>query len=299
MDIRQLKLFTHLAATLHFGRTSSHCNISPSALTRTIQRLESECGHQLFIRDNRSVCLTPAGRLFKEYADETLQRWDTLQLQLASKNSLKGSLSLYCSVTAAQSILPGVLQTFRTSYPGVQINLQTGDAARALATLQSNETDVTIAALPESLPPGILYIEILQTDLVCIAPLHFPETLVTTNSGINWQETPIILAEQGLSRVRIDHWFASHGLVPNIYAQVAGNEAIIAMVSLGCGIGIVPQLVLEKSPIKEQIRVLDSGPRLTPFTIGVCTTSRQVRHPIVQAFWATVEGKQLEADSVG
>ena len=42
MNIQELKLFKHLTGTLHFGRTSQACNITPSALTRTIQRLEEE-----------------------------------------------------------------------------------------------------------------------------------------------------------------------------------------------------------------------------------------------------------------
>ena len=55
MNIHELKVFKHLAGTLHFGRTSRACNITPSALTRTIQRLEEEVGKKLFIRDNRSA----------------------------------------------------------------------------------------------------------------------------------------------------------------------------------------------------------------------------------------------------
>ncbi|MCI5223533.1 MAG: LysR family transcriptional regulator, partial [Candidatus Electrothrix sp. AR4] len=61
MDIELLKIFRHLSASLHFGRTSRAYNISPSGMTRTVQRLEAELGEQLFIRDNRSVSLTRAG----------------------------------------------------------------------------------------------------------------------------------------------------------------------------------------------------------------------------------------------
>ena len=47
MDIRDLKLFRHLADSLHFGRTSQACNITPSGMTRTIQRLEAELNKTL------------------------------------------------------------------------------------------------------------------------------------------------------------------------------------------------------------------------------------------------------------
>ena len=41
MDSRDLEIFLLLAETLHFGRAAEHGNLSPSALSRTIQRLES------------------------------------------------------------------------------------------------------------------------------------------------------------------------------------------------------------------------------------------------------------------
>lgn len=47
--------------------------------------------------------------------------------------------------------------------------------------------------------------------------------------------------------------------------QVSGNEAIVGMVALDCGIGIVPQLVLRSSPFLDGVRVLDVTPELDPF----------------------------------
>ena len=61
MTTHELEIFITLADQLHFGRASQTCNLSPSALTRAIQRLEEEVGQPLFIRDNRKVMLTAAG----------------------------------------------------------------------------------------------------------------------------------------------------------------------------------------------------------------------------------------------
>jgi hypothetical protein len=114
---------------------------------------------------------------------------------------------------------------------------------------------------------------------VFIEPVDFPETLVT-GQAIDWQRTPLILAEQGLSRVRIDR-MVRKGNRPNIYAEVAGNEALLAMVSLGCGVGVVPLLVLEKSPLRDRVRRIDAEPRLLPFTIGACTAKKNLDNPVI------------------
>jgi LysR family transcriptional regulator, positive regulator for ilvC len=286
MNIRELELFKHLATTLHFGRTSVDCHITASGLTRTIQRLENEVGEALFYRNNRSVSLTQAGLFFKDYCEETINRWSILQNRLQSDTTLRGQLTLYCSVTAIFSVLPQILNQFRKTHPQVKIRVQTGDAAKALPKLQTRDADIAVAALPDNQPEDIDFIALLQTPLVFILPKAYPEIISYSQGAINWEQTPVILPSEGLSRSRGERWFAEKGIRPQIYAQVSGNEAIIAMVGMGCGIGIVPLLVLEKSNLQSEVEMVDLMPQLTPFTVGVCTLRKNKSNPVVQSFWA-------------
>jgi len=289
VNIRELELFRNLASTLHFGRTSQECNITPSGLTRTIQRLENEVGEPLFFRNNRSVHLTPAGTLFKEYCEETLSSWHLFRSHLQSDTVLRGELSLYCSVTAILSILPQIFRKFRKTHPEVMIHVQTGDAAKALNKLQAREVDISIAALPDHQPEDLEFINLLETPLLFIFPKFFPETIQYSKKTINWEKTPVILPAGGLSRTRAEKWFADKEIRPYIYSQVSGNEAIIAMVSMGCGVGIVPRLVLDKSSLINEVEILDISPRLKPFTVAACTFFKNKQNPLVQSFWNIVE----------
>jgi len=286
MDIRTLQLFRHLSASLHFARTSLACNITPSALTRVIQRLESEVGEQLFMRDNRSVELTFAGLAFKKYAEDVILRWERLQGELSEDDVLSGELSLYCSVTAAYSILPEIITKYRVVHPRVQIRLETGDPAKSLPRIVNRDVDVVIAALPDKIPKNLSFMKMATSPLVFIGPRRFPEILAYKKGKIDWEKTPMIIADTGLSRERMDLWFAKNKLVPNIYSRVAGHEAIIALVNLGCGIGLVPRLVLEKSPLLEDIVVLDDMPELPPYEIGLCTIQKNLKNPKIKALWA-------------
>ena len=110
MDFRSLQLFNHLAKSLHFGDTAESMYVSPSTLSRVIQRLEEECGCVLFKRDNRSVALTHGGHKLLNFSETVLKEWQQVRQELsADEQSLKGELSLYCSVTASQSHLPALL----------------------------------------------------------------------------------------------------------------------------------------------------------------------------------------------
>jgi LysR family transcriptional regulator, positive regulator for ilvC len=291
MDIRNLKLFKHLAGTLHFARTSQACFITPSALTRVIQRLEAELGEALFIRDNRTVELTSAGKTFKKYAEDVLQRWELLQNEFDSEEQLQGSLSLFCSVTAAYGILPDLMKKYRKAFPGVQIHLETGDPAKAFIKLSNQDADVVIAALPDKLPKDFVFLKLFETPLLFIAPKLYPDIVIPKAKGIDWDKTPIIIPGHGLSRDRIDQWFAKEKFVPKIYSQVAGNEAILVMVSLGCGIGLVPGMVLEKSPFLNQVRILKRAPQLPAFVIGLCTRKKNLTNPRVNALWSITDNK--------
>jgi len=144
---------------------------------------------------------------------------------------------------------------------------------------------VAIAALPDMLPQNLVFLTLSQTPLVFIAPLQYADVVIRSSDGIDWNQTPLIIPDRGLSRDRIDQWFAKENFVPNIYSQVAGNEAIIVMVSLGCGIGLVPEMVLEKSPFLNQVRILDKAPDLPPFVIGLCTRKKNLANPRIQALW--------------
>jgi LysR family transcriptional regulator, positive regulator for ilvC len=286
VDYDALRLFVRLSESLHFGKTGQACNISPSALSRQILRIESEIGCRLFERDTRSVQLTAAGVRFQSYAKEVLAKWQDFRESLAGDQSaLTGEVSIYCSVTASLSILPDLLRAFKTAHPLVHIRLQTGDAAAAIKKVVEGEADLAVAALPDRRPNNLEFKTLAQVSLEFIAPKTPWEFASFMKTPIPWDRIPMILSHRGLARQRVDAWFRRKKIRPNIYAQVAGNEAILTMVSLGCGVGIVPSLVVENSPIQNRINRMDVKPALAPYPVGVCVHKRKMNSRLVRAFW--------------
>ncbi len=293
MDIRTLKHFIVLSETLHFGRASAKANISTSALSRNIRQLETELNTVLFDRDNRTVALTPEGRTFQRYARDAVQQWEQIRYDLTDPaEQLSGEISLYCSVTASHSILVDLLNRFRPAHPGVEIMLQTGDPEHAIERIVALEEELAIAARPETLPAGVLFKPIAESPLVFVAPkesTEMPNAQFTPAKTTDWQNIPMILAAGGIARERVDAWFGSRGVTPQIYAQVAGNEAIVSMISLGLGVGVVPKIVLDNSPHAARVRVLDVKPALAPYDLGLFTLQRHLKNPLVNAFWALLD----------
>ena len=283
MDTEKLKALVVLAEMLNFSRAADQLHMSASTLSRLISQLEHEFKVALFVRNNRSVQLTDAGRRCYEYAKSTLAEFHALQQELMQANSvLKGDISIYCSVTASYSFLHEILAAFRQDYPQIRFLLHTGDHAQALERITQGEEDVAIAAKPDVLRQGIVFKPITQSPLVFIESSQTP---THKQEPINWQELPLILPEQGVGRVRIERWFAQQGIKPWVQAQVGGHEAIVSMVSLGFGVGLVPKVVVDNSPLAEQVQLFGVQPEIKPYEVGVCVLEKRLKNPLVQAFW--------------
>jgi len=293
MDDRALQHFLNLADTLHFGRASERGHISPSALSRCIRRLEEEVGAPLFERSNRSVTLTRAGRLFLDYARNALGEWDAIRGTLMEETGeLRGELSMYCSVTASYSFLFEILARFRRQHPRIEIKLHTGDPEEAIGRVLAGKEDIAIGARPQRVPAGLAFRPIATSPLVFIAGAQSQYSTLgggRRTRSADWDGVPMILSERGLARERVDRWFRDLGVAPSIYAQVAGNEAIVSMVSLGFGVGVVPRIVLDNSPLAVSVQMLEVRPALQPYEVGLFALEKRLTNPLVGAFWSARE----------
>lgn len=289
MEFQSLKFFLDLAQNRSFIRTAEQNHLSPSALSRHIQRMEDQLGQALFLRDNRQVHLTEAGKAFLQFAEKSWGEWQLLQRQFSPNNTeLEGELKLFCSVTASYSHLPQILEQFRQKYPKIEIKLSTGDPAKALHQIQTLKADISLAGKPEPLPHNIAFHKIADIPLSLIIPrIACSATQMLQNSPIDWQNIPFILPVDGPVRKRAEHWFKLQKIKsPQIYATVEGHEAILPMVALGCGVALLPNVVIQHSPMNSQISYFDLPIPISPFELGICVQQKRLKEPIIEAFWS-------------
>ncbi|MDX6198504.1 MAG: LysR family transcriptional regulator, positive regulator for ilvC [Actinomycetota bacterium] len=285
-SLDQLELFQHLAATLHFGRTAAECHVTPSTLSRTISRLEAETGVRLFDRDRRTVGLTPDGVRFLDTTHRVLTEWQRFG-PTEPEEIVSGTLTLFCTVTASQTIVPSLLATFRATHPSVHLAIETGYAAEALERLRDGSVDVTIAALPARTPRDLLAHVITSTDMVLVVSSASGLTLPTSVSPA-WSSVPFVLPETGLSRTLVDLWFRRLRVRPTVAAEAHGHEAVLALASLGCGVGIVPDLVAQQRPPGVDVVAVDV--KLPSFRIAACTLPNYLEQRPTRALWHSLTG---------
>lgn len=291
MNIKSLQMFNHLANSLHYSKTAIALHVSPSTLSRAIQRMEQQIGSELLLRDNRSVVLTEAGKKFQHYAQQQIEQWQLFKQSLdENQQTLTGKLRIYCSVTAAYSHLPPLLERFRQQHPLVEIMLTTGDASDALEQVQDNAVDFALAANPEHLPRSVYFQHLATIPLAVIAPTMICQVQQQLQAEVlRWSDIPIILPEHGPARKRFELWYRKKQQgKANIYATVSGHEALVSMVALGCGVGIVPQVVVENSPVRDKVQYLHNVGEIAPFDLGICCLNQNKQQAVIQAFFNAI-----------
>lgn len=292
MTFHDLQIFIHLAQTQNFAKTASQNYMSPSTLSRQIQRIEEELGALLLIRDNRQVRLTEKGEKFLQFARNEWQNWTQFKQNLKEEpQKLTGELKVFCSVTASYSHLPAILATFRAHYPNVEIQLTTGDPALAIQKVQSNEVDISLASLPLALSSSLAFYKIDDISLSLIAPrVACLANQLLQQTPIDWAKMPFILPLEGTARQRLEHWLRSKSLkYPTIYATVSGHEGIVPMVAMGLGLAMLPDVVIDSSPMCNQVSRLYLDEPIAPLELGVCVQKRNLTEPRIRAFWSLLK----------
>ena len=268
MNIYELEAFVELAKELHFGKTASKLNMSPSALSRIISRLEEEYQAILIDRNNRQVLLTPDGKLFEDFALDVIAKHNDIKAHFAGKGEIEGNLPIYASVTACSTILPLFIKRFTEQYPKIHLSVETGDPAGAIAAVRDNQAMVAVAAIPDT---GLASMEthgVIKTPLIFAASKDSKYTKLSGSPQDIISSVPLILPKTGLARSRFDKWIKSRNVYPTIAAETEGNEAILAISKLGLGIGLVPEIVLENDLYKDEFVVHEAGNIMGYYNVG-------------------------------
>lgn len=269
MNFYELHAFVTLADKLHFGRAADEENVSPSALSRMISRLEEEMGTVLVERNNRQVFLTLEGKLFYKFAKDFIGKQQDLKNQISGKSDkIDGILKVYASVTACYTVLPDFIKKLTAKFPEIQLSIETGDPAGAIAAVRENRAMVAVAAIPENGLSQMDTVSVIKTPLVWAAHKNGPYTQLEGSPQDILSSVPLILPKTGLARARFDKWIKSRNVKPVIAAETEGNEAILAIAELGLGIGLVPQIVMENGPYKGEFVCHEAGNSLGYYDVG-------------------------------
>lgn len=175
MDISKLKAFICVVKWQSFTRAAAELYISQPALSKKISDFEKEIGTPLLVRDNRTMELTPAGKLLYAEAPAFLKIGDDLETKVRNMGQRPGSqLTLGCS-GIEYGHLHKVIEGFRAVHPDVSIVMHRYSAAAIKQLLLSNMVDIAFQTHFEvEEEPEVDYVPFTRDELAIIMSKNHP-----------------------------------------------------------------------------------------------------------------------------
>ena len=142
MNTSQLKNFISVAQTLNYSETAKSAYISQPALTKQINKLESELGVKLFDRSKHGVSLTYAGEEFYKYAVDILDGIRQAENRMDSISAGQTGFLKISSVYGMETLIAGAMERYHDRYPEIQLNLLYGTGTSQIMTIRKMSYDI-------------------------------------------------------------------------------------------------------------------------------------------------------------
>jgi DNA-binding transcriptional LysR family regulator len=270
LELRQLRYFVTVAEELHFGRAAARLHMTQPPLSQAIAALEEQLGAALFLRNRRTVEMTPAGSALLPEARRMLLDASTLpELVRRAASGEAGRLALAFITSADYSVLPPFLRRYSERYPAVHLTLQEATSDVQVEALLRGHIDagLLIPPLPDKALGELDYMKVLDEPLILCAPAGL--ALPPEGRPVNLQDLPhlpLIIFPREISPALHDailSCFRAAGITPAIGQQAIQMQTIVSLVSAGMGLALVPQSVSNlMRPGVEYRALLDPTPQV-------------------------------------
>lgn len=240
MNLEWLKSFVLASREKSLLQASEKLHISQPALTKQMRKLEEYYGIEFFRRTSVGIELTQEGRILRDRIEPILQDFDTIRDELTSPKSR--SIRFGAPPSTVSYILPKLIMEWTNQ--GWEVSLtMSGDSNALTAAIHDGMIDVAI--LDESVvnnAKSLHLIKWLTEPFYCICLRDHPLAHKGTLSVDDVMTQALVMHPQGCEiRQVIESVFHQRGIEPVLSKEAPFGESIIAFVSAGAGIGIVPQ----------------------------------------------------------
>lgn len=246
VELRHLRYFVAVADTCHFGRAAQRLHMAQPALSHAIRQLEDELGVCLLARTTRRVELTAAGKFFLKEALGTLSRIDSgingVRLLGAGRS---GVIRLGLAGAVAYSHMPKLVQSVKTELPGLEFEFHADlSTQRQCELLRDEVLDLGMVHLPVS-QRDIGVTRIGSEQLILVTPAGHPLAGRAVVSAHDLREETFVTCsgQEPVISDSIERTCSNAGFTPRTGHEAASIPMLLALVSAGLGVGIVPESV--------------------------------------------------------
>lgn len=266
ITLDDLRAFITVVRLGGFAPAAKELNITQSALSRRLKKLEEALGARLLDRTTRRVDVSVIGREFLPEAVRLIEEFDkSISDMCELVDARTGTVAIATNMTVADTVLPDIVARFRARAANVRIRISESSSPTALDRVLRRDVELAIAQYGEG-HPDLGFEPLIEDSFVLISHRDHPLAGAT---GLTWAH----LAKHNFIRMR-----AGSGTT-NLLERSLGNQirhisgdlevghfnALLALVGRNLGVSAIPTLV--------QLKRGDLGLVATPIAAPVISRS--------------------------
>ena len=269
-DCNRLKVFYLIFCQQSIAKAAVSLNITQSAVSQQLKKLEEEIQSALFIRlHKRLIPTAEAHKLFlivEPFFRELEQGLRSIRL---TQESPSGELRIGSAEEFGKRYIPRIIATFHKTYPNVSFSLHLGDTKQMLRLLDEGQIDFALIDeyLLQLMPPDALghfsREKVLDEEMILVGSREYCESRMGSDFSLNslLRQDYISYHHEALALV---NWFKYHFKKPakelRVVLETKNLHAALNAMENHLGLTVVAShLILERIKQKELVPVLTRG----------------------------------------
>lgn len=245
MSLNNYKIFVEVTEQKSFARAADRLNLTPSAVSHAVAKLEREYGFPLFYRTSGDIRLTHEGQRILPDIYQILHSEEKLQDTLSSINGTEsGVVRIGAFNSACVNFVAQIASSFQKKHSNIEVSIYQGGYADVDTWLNNYTIDFGFVSAPGD--ANLTLLPLVRDEIFCVTP----KSVISNSPGFITKEEisalPFIMQHYDYGVESLRTMEALNMKHPDSKCKGIDDESILAMVEAGMGISFLPYLVLKR-----------------------------------------------------
>ena len=248
-----MRFFTALAQVQNFSAAAELCHVTQPTLSAAIKEMEALLNLTLFERSKKGAQLTAQGQDLLPEIEAILDQSKALteRAQQMSK-PMSGPFRLGVIPTIAPYYLPKVLPAIKAEFPALELHIHEDMSHRIYADMKAGKLDMILLAFPYDIE-NEAKINIMHENFVLAHPVNKPIINPYIRvSDINPEEL-LLLSDGHCMRDHVINSCHIDAVKTQQNYSASSLTMLVQMVAAGYGYTLLPQMMLDTTPLPEGV----------------------------------------------
>jgi DNA-binding transcriptional LysR family regulator len=280
MNIETIRIFCDVVQHQSFSRGAAANEVSQSAATQSVHRMEQHFGVQLVDRSKRPFVLTPEGQACYEGLRGVLELYDTVESRV---RSLRAEITGVVRVASIYSVglhdMSRCMQEFMRRYPKARIRLEYLHPQRVYDAVLNSEVDLGIVSYP-AVSPEISVVPLRSERMVLVCPPNHELARRDIVTAEDLDGLDFVGFDRDLSiRKEIDRFLRQRSVTIHVVMEFDNIETIKQAVEIGAGVSILPEPTVRREVEYQSLAAVPLNAPQLRRPVGIIHRSRKLFTP--------------------